>query len=195
MKNTFHEFPLTLKSLDESGLFSGYASVYNIEDNHNDVIKNGAFCDSLRKHNYGRNIKLLWQHDTSEPIGLFTKMVEDDIGLYVEGKLLLNVARAREAQTLIQAGAVDGLSIGFTIKDYEINEITGVREIYLADLWEVSLVTFPANDKARITSFDNNHKDTQPSSKSKRLSDFEHLSVSVSRALNSLKQRIEHNNY
>lgn len=158
MKNEFHKFPLILKSLEEDGIFSGYASVYNVEDNHNDIVLSGAFCNSLKKQKYGRDIKLLWQHDTSEPIGVFTKMVEDDIGLFVEGKLLLNVSRAKEAYSLMKEGALDGLSIGFTIKDSEIDEKTGNRTIIEADLWEVSLVTFPANESARITSFKTSSK-------------------------------------
>jgi len=150
MNNEFHKYPLILKSLGEDGLFTGYASVYNVQDNHNDIILNGAFNESLSKGNKVADVKLLWQHDVNEPIGIFTKIIEDETGLYVEGKLLNDVARAQEALALMQAGALDGLSIGFTIKDYEIDENTGTRIIFEADLWEVSLVTFPANSEARV---------------------------------------------
>lgn len=186
MKNEFHKFTLVLKSIDEDGIFSGYASVYNTEDNHNDIIVSGAFCKSLRKHNYGRDIKLLWQHDTKEPIGIFTKMVEDEVGLFVEGKLLLDVERAKEAYSLMEAGALDGLSIGFTIKDFEINEDTGTRMIFEADLWEVSLVTFPANSKARITNFRTDNKSKKKSRK--KDSEFDELDSSISMAITCLMQ-------
>lgn len=185
MNNEFHNFPLTLKSLDEDGIFSGYASVYNIEDNHNDIIISGAFCNSLKKQKYGRDIKLLWQHDTSEPIGVFTKMVEDDIGLFVEGKLLLNVERAKEAFSLMQAGALDGLSIGFTIKDFEITPETGTRLIYEAELWEVSLVTFPANDEARVTSISKTPRKSSKITFNKN--EIRELENSISMALNCLQ--------
>lgn len=185
MNNEFHKFPLILKSIDEEGVFSGYASVYNVQDNHNDIIISGAFCNSLKKQKYGRDIKLLWQHNVDEPIGVFTKMVEDDIGLYVEGRLLLNIEKAKEVYSLIEAGAVDGLSIGFTIKDFEINEDTGTRIIFEADLWEVSIVTFPANEEARVTSFKTSKRSKQKINTDK--DEIVTLEDSISRAFDCLQ--------
>ncbi len=144
------EFALNIKSLNEEGYFAGYASVFNVEDNHGDVILTGAFGNSLIKNRFGKDIKLLWQHKSDEPIGIFTKMFEDEHGLYVEGKLLLDIQRAKEAYALLVNGGLKGLSIGFIVKDYEIND-KGVRLIYEADLWEISLVTFPANTHATVT--------------------------------------------
>jgi hypothetical protein len=149
MDKKTYEFPLQLKTIEENGYFSGYASVFNVEDNHNDIILSGAFGNSLRKKHYGKDIKLLWQHKSDEPIGTFTKLVEDEHGLYVEGKLLLDVQRAKEAYALIKNGAVKGLSIGFIVKQYDRND-DGARRIYEADLWEISLVTFPANKYAEV---------------------------------------------
>lgn len=140
---------LEIKSLDESGKFAGYASVFDVVDNQRDVVLRGAFRDSIVAR--VDEIKLLWQHNQAEPIGVFDVMFEDERGLYVEGRLLLEVARAREAYALLKSGAVNGLSIGYTPVKYRMNPDSGVRELRQVDLWEVSLVTFPANDVSRVT--------------------------------------------
>jgi len=150
MEKKTYNTGLNLKAIDSTGCFSGYASVFDVEDNHGDVIFAGAFTNSLLEKDFSKEVKLLWQHNANEPIGIFTKIYEDDYGLYVEGKLLLEVERAREAYSLLQNGAVQGLSIGFIVNDFDYAE-DGTRIIYEADLWEVSLVTFPANEKAVIT--------------------------------------------
>ncbi len=142
-------FDLQLKSLDENGRFAGYASVFGIIDNQRDVILRGAFSRTLK----GRiaEIKLLWQHQQEEPIGIFDRIFEDARGLYVEGRLLLNVQRAREAYTLLKAGAIGGLSIGYSPMRHSIDAKTGVRRLAEVELWEISLVTFPANEAAMVT--------------------------------------------
>lgn len=143
------DFNLHLKSIDNQGVFAGYASVFNMVDNQRDVIQRGAFSRTLK----GRvgDIKLLWQHQQDEPIGIFSKIFEDTRGLYVEGKLLLDVQRALEAHTLLKAGALSGLSIGYSPIRYSIDPKSGVRTIFEVDLWEISLVTFPANAAANVT--------------------------------------------
>ena len=143
------EFPLSLKNLADDGLFAGYASVFDVIDSHKDVIIRGAFARTLTER--GTDIKLLWQHRTDEPIGVITKIREDSKGLYVEGKLLLEVKRAEEAHALLKTGAIEGLSIGYTVREFDIDEQTGVRILKDIDLWEVSLVTFPANPSAQVT--------------------------------------------
>lgn len=142
-------FDLALKSLDESGRFAGYASVFGVVDNQRDIIVRGAFRKTLK----GRvaEIKFLWQHQQEEPIGVFERMFEDSRGLYVEGRLLLNVRRAREAYTLLKAGAISGLSIGYSPVKHSVDKKTGVRQLQEVELWEVSLVTFPANASANVT--------------------------------------------
>jgi len=142
-------FALHMKGMDEQGRFAGYASVFNVVDNQRDIIQRGAFAHTLP----GRvsEIKLLWQHQQDEPIGVFDRMFEDARGLYVEGRLLLNVQRAQEAYTLLKAGAISGLSIGYSPLKYKVDEKTGVRRLSEVELWEVSLVTFPANDAAGVT--------------------------------------------
>jgi HK97 family phage prohead protease len=144
-------FPLDVESINEGGSFTGYASIFGKVDNHNDIILNGAFKRTLRETDNGRDVKLLWQHDPAEPIGYFTHIKEDAYGLYVEGKLLLDVQRAREAYSLLKNNAIGGLSIGFTVQNhsYDVNSTRLLKDI---DLFEISLVTFPANNDAGIIS-------------------------------------------
>ncbi len=140
---------LALKSLDEEGVFAGYASVFNVIDSQHDMMLPGAFASTL----YGRKheIKLLWQHDMREPIGVIEEVCEDVNGLYVKGRLLMDVARAREAYSLLKKGVVSGLSIGYSPLRYRLDADSGVRMLQSVDLWEISLVTFPANQAARVT--------------------------------------------
>ncbi len=142
-------FSLELKSLDEQGRFAGYASVFDVVDNQRDLMLRGAFSKTIE----GRSgsIKMLWQHQQSEPIGVFERIFEDAHGLYVEGRLLLDVQRAREAYSLLKSGAVSGLSIGYSPVRYRIAPETGVRLLAQVELWEISLVTFPANEAAGVT--------------------------------------------
>lgn len=134
----------------EEGVFSGYASVFGVTDNHGDIIAPGSFARTLEERG-GAAIKLLWQHRADEPIGFFTAIREDRRGLFVEGRLLLDVQRGREAWELLKSGAIEGLSIGYTVTGSDIDPRTGVRTITGVDLWEISLVTFPANEEAGVT--------------------------------------------
>jgi HK97 family phage prohead protease len=138
-----------IKSLDEAGLFSGYASVFHVVDQQRDVVMPGAFTYALQTMKPG-HVKLLWQHTWSEPIGVIERLFEDAQGLYIEGRLLLDIARAREAYALLKAGAMSGLSIGYSPKT-RIEPDTGVRQLLEVDLWEISLVTLPANPLATVT--------------------------------------------
>ncbi len=142
-------FDLEIKSIDGAGRFAGYASVFNVVDNQRDIIQRGAFMQTLK----GRvsQIKLLWQHQQDEPIGVFDRIFEDARGLYVEGRLLLDVQRAKEAHTLLKEGAISGLSIGYSPVRYKIAADSGVRKLEEVELWEISLVTFPANAAAGVT--------------------------------------------
>jgi HK97 family phage prohead protease len=126
-------------------VIEGYGSVFDVVDQGGDIIAPGAFKQSL---NSGRKVKMLYQHDASAVVGVWNKMEEDGKGLRVEGKLLTSVKAGAEAYEYVKAGAIDGLSIGFrTIKSMDRN---GKRVIMQAELWEVSLVTFPMNEMARI---------------------------------------------
>jgi uncharacterized protein len=140
---------LEIKRLEEGGLFAGYASVFDVVDNQSDVILRGAFTESLRGR--ASEVKLLWQHDMREPIGVIEVLREDERGLYLQGRLLMEVARAREAYALLKSGVVKGLSIGYSPRRFRIDPDSGVRYLASVDLWEVSLVTFPANAAAQVT--------------------------------------------
>ncbi|MDN5624657.1 HK97 family phage prohead protease [Acinetobacter johnsonii] len=147
------DIPLKIKSLTDTGEFEGYGSVFGVEDSYSDVVVKGAFQKSLSSWaEKGRLPSLLWQHKMSEPIGIYTEMKEDDHGLYVKGRLLIDDdPLAKRAYAHAKAGSLGGLSIGFILKDWEYDSSKGVYLLKEIDLWEVSLVTMPANDEARIS--------------------------------------------
>lgn len=131
---------------------TGYASVFKVTDQHNDVVFPGAFTKTLKAWRaFGKWPPLLWQHHTKSPIGVWTRLYEDDIGLYGEGRLTYGVRRADEALCLLQEGAVDHLSIGFRTLKATRDEKTQARVLLDVDLIEISLVTFGANSRARAT--------------------------------------------
>lgn len=132
-----------------AGVFEGYASVFGVIDTGGDIVLPGAFARSLRKRGAG-GVKMLWQHKTDEPIGVWTSVEEDARGLKVAGRLDLSVARAREALSLMRSGAVDGLSIGFRALRAATDKSRGARRLLEIDLWEISLVTFPMLPQARV---------------------------------------------
>ncbi len=146
---------INVKSLSSDGTFKGYASVFNKQDAHGDVVCHGAFLKTLVHWRLkGTFPKMLWQHNHDQVIGVWTYMIEDEKGLYVEGKLLLDVAKAREAYALLKEKAIDRMSIGYVVKRKgrafaDNKDITYLQEV---DLIEVSLVTFAANEEARVLS-------------------------------------------
>jgi len=134
------------------GTIDGYGSVFDVRDAYDDVIAPGAFVASLKAHKEaGTMPAMLWQHESDEPIGIWTEMSEDANGLRVKGMLALETVRGKEAHVLLKMGALNGLSIGFMSKQWAYDTETDIRTLTEIDLWEVSLVTFPANEKARIT--------------------------------------------
>jgi len=145
-KNTDYNFQV--KSMQQDGSFAGYASVFGLVDSQNDVVMPGAFKHTLRKR--ADSVKLLWQHQVDEPIGVFTSVAEDGHGLYVEGRLLLELQRGQEAYALLKNRAINGLSIGYSVVAAEYNAQSGIRLITELNLWEISLVTFPANEEAVV---------------------------------------------
>lgn len=130
---------------DDQGMIEGYGSVYDVVDQGGDIVAQGAFTRSLQS---GRKVKMLSQHSPDHVIGVWDEVMEDGNGLRVKGRILTTVEKGREAYELVKAGALDGLSIGYrTLKSVMKNN---VRVITQAELWEVSLVTFPMNELARI---------------------------------------------
>lgn len=140
---------IEVKSLDADGRFSGYASVFDVIDSQRDRMKRGAFRKSLRVRQ--TPVKLLWQHQWESPIGVVDQIFEDARGLFVQGRLLMDVAKAREAYALLKAGALRGMSIGYQVKQSRRDPDSGVRELLEVELWEVSIVTLPANAQANVT--------------------------------------------
>ena len=138
-------------SVEDGQVISGYASLFGTADRGGDIVQKGAYGASLeRLSKEGRQVKMLWQHDPAQPIGLWEEVREDDRGLWVKGRLLDDVAKGREAAALIAAGAIDGLSIGYRTKKAS-KTAQGQRLLMELELWEVSLVTFPMLPSARLT--------------------------------------------
>jgi hypothetical protein len=128
----------------------GYASLFGRRDQGGDVVRRGAYAASLAALAAGgRRVKMLWQHDPARPIGVWDEVREDERGLWVKGRILAEVAQGREALALVQAGAIDGLSIGYRTVKAE-RDGAGARVLSELDLWEVSLVTFPMLAEARV---------------------------------------------
>jgi len=152
-------FESEIKS-DAKGIFTGYGSIFGNEDQGNDVMKKGAFTKSLTRRPASK-VKMLYQHKTDEPIGIFTEMYEDNKGLYVKGQLAMGTQKGREAYELLKMGALDGMSIGFKAdpdkQGYNENK-RGVRTLKEVDLMEISLVTFPMNESALIETVKGNAK-------------------------------------
>ena len=136
--------------LTDGEMVEGYASLFGVRDQGGDVVLPGAYAESLKAlAAAGRRVKMLWQHDPGQPIGIWDEVREDATGLWVKGRILAEVEKGREAAALLQAGAIDGLSIGYrTVKSERDGR--GRRLLTELELWEVSLVTFPMLPEARV---------------------------------------------
>lgn len=147
-------FNLEIKAVNEDGFFSGYGAVFGNIDWYNDIILPGAFKNTLAQWSGKSKFPpVLWNHSTNEPIGVYTKLIEDEKGLYVEGRLLVeDVPKAKSTHALLKAGAIDGLSIGYRTVKSAYNENTDIRELIELDLSEISIVTTPANEHSLVTS-------------------------------------------
>jgi HK97 family phage prohead protease len=141
--NSLKNNNLNLKNIDNVKYFAGYASIFNVVDYAGDMILPGAFIE-----NQVEGIKLLWQHNHQNPIGIIDKAYEDERGLYVEGRIFLDISLGKEAYILIENKVTDHLSIGYEVLDCYYNG--DICCITCVDLWEVSIVIFPANKYAEI---------------------------------------------
>lgn len=151
LETKFARFGEALSVSDEA-VIEGYASLFGQADTGGDLVQPGAYTQSLRAlAQEGRRVKMLWQHDASQPIGVWDEVREDDKGLWVKGRILDSTQRGREAAALIAAGAIDGLSIGYRTRKAVKND-RGQRLLSELELWEVSLVTFPMLPSARVAS-------------------------------------------
>jgi HK97 family phage prohead protease len=148
LETKFRRFDGELK-LKEGAEIAGYASLFGAADQGGDVVAAGAYRASLeRLAAAGSGVKMLWQHDPARPIGVWDEVREDGRGLFVRGRLLTEVQAAREAHVLLEAGAIDGLSIGY--RTVRAEKAGGQRLLHEIELWEVSLVTFPMLAQARV---------------------------------------------
>ncbi len=171
MKN--HEvpgYPFVIKSsaTNDDIIIEGYASVYNIVDKTNDIIRKGAFVSAIN-----RSIKLLWQHDQCKPIGTIKSLVEDDYGLKMVAVINSKISTGREAIELVKQQVIDGLSIGFFIKSFDQNNL-GQRIITETELIEISIVTFPANTQAQISKIKETYTKGEFMDKTFIIKDIEH---------------------
>ncbi len=131
--------------------FEGYGAVFGNTDSYGDVLLRGCFRDTLRQTSGTSEWpRMLYQHATQMVIGRWDEIREDDRGLYVRGTLA-DTTWGRDVHALLRAGALDGLSIGYTIVSGKPNKAGG-RDITSVRLFEISVVTFPANTSARVTS-------------------------------------------
>jgi len=143
--------PLEIKAAGDDGMVEGYGSVFGNEDSYGDIVAPGAFVVSLAEHAAkGTAPAMLWQHKADWPVGKWTEVAEDGRGLRMRCKLNLKTSRGIEAYEHLKAGDISGMSIGFMTKAYAWDEDKSIRTLTAVDLWEVSLVTFPANELARV---------------------------------------------
>lgn len=143
------DFAFQVKSVNDTGVFEGYGSVYGVVDSYGEKVMPGAFMDSLARHKRdGTSPLMLWQHDSYQPIGVWEDLAEDGKGLRAKGRLLQGVRAADEALILMKAKAIQGLSIGY--RELDVEPDGNVRLLKKLDLMEISVVSFPANRRARV---------------------------------------------
>jgi uncharacterized protein len=127
----------------------GYASLFNVVDLARDVILPGAFGSSLAARGT-QGIRMLWRHDNAAPIGLWTALVEDEVGLRATGIISAGFPTAAAIRPEIAHGRLDGLSIGFRPVAWR-RRPDGIRELTVIELEEISLVAFPMLPRARLS--------------------------------------------
>ena len=149
------DFDFEIKAVSEDGKFNGYGSVWDVVDSYQEVVAKGAFTDSLAElATKGRPVPVLWQHRSSEPIGAWANLKEDNHGLFGEGQILLDAGEMeKRAYAHMKARTVTGLSIGYWVRESSYDEKTGIRTLTKLDLVEISLVTFPANERVEAVKF------------------------------------------
>ena len=150
LETKLHPLAPTVTATADHVTVAGHASLWGALDQGGDIVERGAYAASLaRLKAEGGTVKMLWQHDPAQPIGIWDEVREDERGLYVRGRILADVDKGREAAALVRAGAIDGLSIGYrTVR--ATKDAQGRRRLHELELWEVSLVTFPMLRDARL---------------------------------------------
>ena len=162
MSKEFQKRDLNFRaSVNDEGIFEGYLSTYDDVDSYGTYFMPGAWNESIKRFNSGEVIPVLWSHDRTKPIGKFTELKSDEKGLWGRGKLTLEDPQAKIAYAHMKDGSVMGLSVGFEM-DYDnviYNRLLDALGIAEADLFECSVVVFPANSNAKITNFKSQNHD------------------------------------
>lgn len=142
-------FALQVKEVSDDGTFEGYGSIFGNLDSYGEIVEEGAFAKSLARHAKEKTKPLmLWQHNPDDPIGVWDSLTEDAKGLRGVGRLLKGVRRADEAYIMLKNGAIQGLSIGY--REVKVEPEGNNRRLKELDLIEISIVSFPANRRARV---------------------------------------------
>lgn len=148
------DFGLTVKAVSDEGTFEGYASMFGgPPDSYGDVVMPGAFATSLARHKReGTMPSLLWGHNHNElPIGVWEDMAEDGKGLWAKGRIDTADAVGGRVHAALKAKSVRGLSIGYrTVSEERDPKNLRINQLHELDLWEVSVVNFPANRRSLI---------------------------------------------
>lgn len=155
-------FKVCVKSLFtplEEGSIEGYASVFGGVDSYGDTIEKTAFDNVIKS---GQKPLMFYQHNRwSIPIGVWEEMSVDEKGLKVKGRLNLELEEAREVYSALKFGSLNGMSIGFRMKDkdyeYDDEDICHIKNI--SELLEISIVNFPADKEARIDNVKSEDRD------------------------------------
>jgi HK97 family phage prohead protease len=148
-KKLTYQFALKAAPTEE-GIFEGYAAVFGNVDQANDVILPGAFSATLE--NRKQYVPICYQHDTDDVIGVCLELAEDENGLLVKGQLAIKTEKGNDAYELLKLKAITGLSIGYAIPVGGAVWSDGVRQLKQIELYEISLVTFPCNVEAQVSS-------------------------------------------
>jgi uncharacterized protein len=154
VNNLHHKYAIRaeMKFTGEAGVFEGYGSNFGVLDLGGDIVVPGAYAKTLTDRG-AKGVKLLYQHQSDQPIGVWEELREDAVGLYCRGRLLVeDLSKAREVHALMKVGAIDGLSIGYQVVNAARDAANGARLLEEIDLREISVVTFPMNEQSRISS-------------------------------------------
>lgn len=159
MSKEIKAFPFEFKLNKSKRTLEGYASTFGNRDLVGDIVEPGAFNKTIKErgpkigedNKVKSKIKLLWQHDPWQPLGVPVRMSEDSKGLNVEAQIS-ETTLGNDAMILIDDGALDSLSIGYDVVKDEFKSETNTRHLKEVKLYEFSLVTFPANEDATLKS-------------------------------------------
>jgi len=147
IKKTLPLSAVKLELAEDKGFFSGYASVFSGVDSYGDTIEKGAFADTLKSG----MPKMFFNHNWDMPIGKYTIIKEDEVGLFVEGELTPNLQIASDVRAAMKHGTLDGLSIGGYLRKGDYTDTDEGRIVHRwSSLMEISPVAFPADSAARI---------------------------------------------